>query len=112
MHSSNSICSHIGVTENLVAGVWVGGDDRAIHFPSIKYGQGAYMALPIWANFMNNIYADDSLGYEMQPFKKLRKPLSITLDCDQYRYGLISLDSALMQRIDSNRIELDEEGIN
>ncbi len=100
----------IGVTEDLVAGVWVGGDDRAIHFPSIKYGQGAYMALPIWATFMADVYNDDSLGYEMQPFKKPRKSLSVTLDCDQY--GLIPLDSAEKALIELNSTDLDEEGIN
>ncbi len=99
----------MGVTKDLVAGVWVGGDDRAIHFPSIRYGQGAYMALPIWANFMSNIYDDDSLGYSMQPFKKPRNPLSVTLDCGQY--SLVSLDSAEKAIIKLNVIELDEEGI-
>ena len=103
----------MGVTENLVAGAWVGGDDRAVHFPSIKYGQGAYMALPIWADFMTSVYNDDSLGYEMQPFKKPRKPLSVTLDCGQYSVlNLSPSDSLLQQRLDSLSIELDEEGIN
>ncbi|VAW25684.1 Multimodular transpeptidase-transglycosylase, partial [hydrothermal vent metagenome] len=103
----------IGVTEDLVAGVWVGGDDRAIHFPSIKYGQGAYMALPIWADFMTNVYNNDSLGYEMQPFKKPRKPLSVTLDCGQYSLlNLTGADSLLQRRLDSLSVDLDEEGIN
>lgn len=102
----------IGVTEDLVAGVWVGGDDRAVHFPSIKYGQGAYMALPIWANFMTNVYADDSLGYEMKPFSKPRKPLSITLDCGQYNINLSPADSLLQRRLDSLSVDLDEEEIN
>ncbi len=100
----------MGVTEDLVTGVWVGGDDRAIHFPSIKYGQGAYMALPIWANFMNSVYADDSLGYEMKPFQKPRKALSVTLDCNQY--GLVPLDSAEKVRVELNSIDLDEDEIN
>ncbi|MCF6359560.1 MAG: penicillin-binding protein [Cyclobacteriaceae bacterium] len=102
----------IGVTEDLVAGVWVGGDDRAIHFPSIKYGQGAYMALPIWADFMTNVYNDDSLGYKMQPFKKPRKRLSVTLDCGQYSLlNLSPADSLLQRRLDSLSVDLDEEGI-
>jgi len=103
----------IGVTEDLVAGVWVGGDDRAIHFPSIRYGQGAYMALPIWATFMTDVYNDDSLGYEMQPFKKPRKSLSVTLDCGQYSLlNLTDADSLLQRRLDSLSVDLDEEGIN
>jgi len=100
----------MGVTQDLVAGVWVGGDDRAVHFPSIKYGQGAYMALPIWAKFMTQVYDDDSLGYEMQPFTKPNSPLSVTLDCEQY--GIIPLDSAEKALIKLNSTELDEEGIN
>ncbi len=103
----------VGVTQDLVAGVWVGGDDRAIHFPSIKYGQGAYMALPIWAEFMTQVYNDDSLGYEMQPFTKPRKPLSVTLDCGQYSLlNLTPADSLLQRRLDSLSVDLDEEGIN
>ena len=102
----------IGVTQDLVAGVWVGGDDRAIHFPSITYGQGAYMALPIWAQFMTKVYANDSLGYDMKPFLKPSKPLSVTLDCNQYDVNLTPADSLLQQRLDSLNIELKEEGIN
>lgn len=102
----------MGVTQDLVAGVWVGGDDRAIHFPSIRYGQGAYMALPIWAKFMTDVYANDSLGYEMQPFKKPRKPLSVTLDCNQYNTSLTPADSLLQRRLDSLHIELNEDEIN
>ncbi len=51
----------MGITPNLVSGVWVGGEDRSIHFDEIYYGQGANMALPIWALYMQKIYAD-SLG--------------------------------------------------
>ena len=100
----------IGVTKDLVAGVWVGGDDRAVHFPSITHGQGAYMALPIWARFMTDVYANDSLGYEKGPFAKPRRPLSVTLDCS--RYGLTDpSDSLLQQRLDSLNVDLNEEDI-
>lgn len=100
----------MGVTKDLVAGVWVGGDDRAIHFPSIKYGQGAYMGLPIWAKFMTEVYEDDSLGYERGPFRKPRRPLNVTLDCS--KYGLLDkADSLLQQKLDSLKVVLDEEDI-
>ncbi len=101
----------MGVTQDLVAGVWVGGDDRAIHFPSIRYGQGAYMALPIWADFMTRVYANDSLGYQMKPFEKPRKPLTVTLDCNQYDLNLTPADSTLQKRLDSLSIQLNEEEI-
>jgi len=100
----------MGVTKDLVAGVWVGGDDRAIHFPSITHGQGAYMALPIWAKFMTDVYANDSLGYEKGPFPKPRRALTVTLDCS--KYGLLNpADSLLKQKLDSLKIELDEDDI-
>ena len=99
----------MGVTKDLVAGVWVGGDDRAIHFPSIKYGQGAYMALPIWAKFMTEVYNNDSLGYEKGPFKKPRSPINVTLDCS--KYGLNKADSLLKQKLDSLKVTLDEDDI-
>ena len=100
----------MGVTKDLVAGVWVGGDDRAVHFPSITHGQGAYMALPIWAKFMTDVYANDSLGYEKGPFIKPRRPLSVTLDCS--RYGLTDpADSLLLQLADSLNVDLNEEDI-
>lgn len=53
----------MGFTPQLVSGCWVGGEDRDIHFDSMVYGQGASMALPIWAYYMQKVYADPSLGY-------------------------------------------------
>jgi penicillin-binding protein 1A len=63
----------MGVTQKLVAGVWVGGDDRSIHFRSLALGQGAKMAMPAYAKFMEKVYADQSLaieGYRKMPFIK------------------------------------------
>lgn len=53
----------MGFTPQLVSGCWVGGEDRDIHFDSMRMGQGATMALPIWAYFMKSVYRDTSLGY-------------------------------------------------
>lgn len=53
----------MGFTPQLVSGVWVGGEDRDIHFDSMAMGQGASMALPVWAIFMKKVFADPSLGY-------------------------------------------------
>jgi len=74
----------VGITKDLVAGVWVGGDDRSIHFRNITYGQGAVMALPIWATFMQKVYADPDLPYTRGPFPKPSFPLSVELDCSRY----------------------------
>ena len=54
----------MGFTPQLVSGCWVGGEDRDIHFDTMRMGQGATMALPIWANFMKKVYADPSLPYD------------------------------------------------
>ena len=60
----NSDAWFMGFTPQLVSGCWVGGEDRDIHFDSMRMGQGATMALPIWANFMKRVYRDASLGYK------------------------------------------------
>lgn len=54
----------VGFTPSLVSGVWVGGEDRSIHFDNMSAGQGANMALPIWAIYMQKVYADEELGYD------------------------------------------------
>lgn len=61
--NNNSDGWFMGFTPQLVSGVWVGGEDRDIHFESTSMGQGATMALPIWAYYMQSIFADKRLGY-------------------------------------------------
>ena len=56
----------VGFTPSLVSGVWVGGEDRSIHFDNMSAGQGANMALPIWAIYMQKVYADEELGYDKE----------------------------------------------
>ena len=53
----------VGFSPSLVSGVWVGGEDRSIHFDNMSAGQGANMALPIWSIYMQKVYADEELGY-------------------------------------------------
>ena len=71
----------IGMVPNLATGVWVGGEDRATHFETITYGQGATMALPIWASYMKACYADSTLTVSQKPFEAPAY-VSIPLDCD------------------------------
>jgi penicillin-binding protein 1A len=71
----------IGMVPNLATGVWVGGEDRATHFETIAYGQGATMALPIWASYMKACYADSTLVVSQEPFEA-PEFVSIPLDCD------------------------------
>ena len=60
---NNSDGWFMGITPKLVSGAWGGGEDRDIHFDFMTDGQGANVALPIWAIYMNKVYADPSLGY-------------------------------------------------
>ena len=62
--NSNSDGWFMGFTPQLVSGVWVGGEERYIHFNTMAYGQGARMALPIYGLYMNKVYADKSLPYK------------------------------------------------
>ena len=74
----------MGITPQLTTGIWVGCDDRSAHFRSITLGQGANMALPIWALYMQKVYADTSLYITKGPFQKPVKPLTVEIDCDKY----------------------------
>lgn len=75
----------VGFTPRLVSGAWVGGEDRRIHFRSIELGQGASMALPIWARFMSKIARDKTLSrYAYSSFAPLSEAIQKKLDCDPY----------------------------
>lgn len=74
----------MGITPDLTTGIWVGAEDRSVHFRTITLGQGANMALPIWALYMLKVYADPSLGISMGDFDKPLKDVSIEFDCERY----------------------------
>jgi penicillin-binding protein 1A len=76
----------MGIVPNLTTGVWVGAEDRATHFADLARGQGASMALPIWALFMKKCYADQSLEISDQPFEKPAN-FSVEFDCDKLKKG-------------------------
>ncbi len=81
---NNSDGWFMGMVPNLVTGVWVGGDDRATHFRSTAYGQGATMALPIWGIYMKKCYANEDLNVSTENFKRPAN-LSIETNCHQWR---------------------------
>ncbi|HEX7366756.1 MAG TPA: transglycosylase domain-containing protein [Pelobium sp.] len=84
--NDNSDGWFMGITPNLVAGIWTGCEDRAIHFRSTNLGEGANTALPIFALFMKKVYADPSLGIKKNvDFPPPKNGLTVTLDCDQYQ---------------------------
>lgn len=76
----------MGMVPNLVTGVWVGGEDRAVHFPGILYGQGATMALPIWGMYMKDVYSEKDLGISSGAFPRPEN-LSIEINCNEYKKG-------------------------
>ena len=82
----------MGVVPNLVTGVWVGGEDRSTHFGSITYGQGASMALPIWANYMKECYNDEDLHISKEEFVAPEE-LTIETDCEKWKEGKQSTDN-------------------
>lgn len=74
----------IGFTPQITAGVWVGAEDRATHFRRMDYGQGATMALPIWAAFIKKCMADKELGIKPSTFDKPEGDIPVVLDCSVY----------------------------
>jgi penicillin-binding protein 1A len=78
---NNSDGWFMGITPDLVTGVWVGGEDRSIRFRNMSLGQGANMALPIWALFMKRVYADNTLKISTADFDRPLQPLSVDINC-------------------------------
>ncbi|MDG1135335.1 MAG: transglycosylase domain-containing protein [Bacteroidales bacterium] len=74
----------MGITPDLTTGVWVGAEDRSVHFRTIGLGQGANMALPIWAIYMKKVYSDPSLGVSQGEFDTPLRDVMIEFDCEKY----------------------------
>ena len=72
----------MGMVPNLATGVWVGGEDRSVHFKSIAFGQGATMALPIWGVYMKKLYENVALGISVEDFTAPEN-LSISIECEE-----------------------------
>jgi penicillin-binding protein 1A len=79
---NNSDGWFIGFTPSLISGVWVGGEERAVHFDFTSDGQGASMALPIWAIFMHKVYSDATLGYSESEAFKIPSTFNPDAGCD------------------------------
>lgn len=83
--NDNSDAWFIGITPELVTGVWTGAEDRGIRFHSMASGQGAQAALPIFGLYMKKVYADKNLNYTQDDFPLPPDGLTRELDCNQYR---------------------------
>jgi penicillin-binding protein 1A len=75
---------YMGATHNLVTGVWVGGDERAIHFPSWDFGQGSRTALPIWDKYMTKTYKDPKSGITKGYFKRPSGGVDVSFNCGKF----------------------------
>lgn len=81
---SNSDGWFMGITPDLTTGVWAGGEDRSVRFRSMALGQGANLALPIWAMYMKKIYADTSLHINTGNFDPPLQEINVELDCNEF----------------------------
>ncbi len=86
---------YMGVTKDLVSGVWVGGDERSIHFRNWSLGSGSKTARPIWDIYMRKVYNDPQLGYTKGKFLQPPGGLDVALDCS--RYNTPSADSTVVE---------------
>ncbi|MEQ8323456.1 MAG: transglycosylase domain-containing protein [Vicingaceae bacterium] len=77
----------LGLTPDLVTGVWVGAEDPGVRFSTLSKGMGTNMALPMWGYFMQKVYADSTIKVSKGDFEKPEKKISIELDCNAYGTG-------------------------
>jgi len=81
--NNNSDGWFIGITPKLVSGAWVGADLRSIHFDYTTMGSGTNMALPIWAEYMKQVYADSSLNITQEDVFEAPENFVLNLDCEE-----------------------------
>ena len=83
----------IGATPKLVTGVWVGGEDRRVHFKTLSRGQGARTAMPIWANYMNALSKEPTYRYITKAdFPPINPIVAEQMSCDQFQFLLRMTD--------------------
>jgi penicillin-binding protein 1A len=80
----------MGVTPDLVSGVWVGGEDRSVHFENLAQGSGSNMALPIWALYMRKVYEDKTLKISQGEFE-VPADFNINLNCKDVDDNAVNL---------------------
>ncbi len=78
---------YMGVTKDLVTGVWVGCDERSVHFKTSQTGEGSRTALPIFGKFMEKVYKDESLGIKPGPFPKPKVKITRKYQCETVNYS-------------------------
>src|SRR5690606_36271937 len=96
----------IGIPPELVAGVWTGAEDRGISFSSMRYGQGAAAAMPVFGLYMRKVYADKELNYSQEDFPMPEGGITrFEMDCANFSqfYGSDPSQQE-SQPIDDNRL--------
>jgi penicillin-binding protein 1A len=76
---------YMGITKDLITGIWVGADDRSVHFNSSESGEGSHTALPIFGAFMEKVYSDPKSGYTYGPFPKPWSKITKSYMCESPR---------------------------
>ncbi|MDB5031998.1 MAG: penicillin-binding protein, partial [Mucilaginibacter sp.] len=79
---------YMGITKDLVTGIWVGADDRSVHFTNSETGEGSHTALPIFGSFMQRVYADPQSGYTYGAFPKPWTKITKSYDCPSPRLAV------------------------
>lgn len=89
---------YMGITKDLITGIWVGADDRSVHFTSSETGEGSHTALPIFGSFMERVYADPNSGYTWGQFPKPWVTITKDYNCPSPRMPIDSgvVDSSWM----------------
>jgi len=102
---------YMGITKDLVTGVWVGADDRSVHFTTTDSGEGSHTALPIFARFMEKVYADPHSGYTWGPFPKPWTKITKQYDCPSphIKTDTLSTDSTSLDTTRLKLIETDQQ---
>ena len=105
--SNHSDGWYIGITKDLVTGVWVGADERSIHFKTSDYGEGSKTALPIYGKFMERLYHDPKLGITYGRFPKPTVKITKDYNCPtpRQRNDTSRVDSTSMMPSDSLILE-------
>ncbi|MBB2144776.1 penicillin-binding protein [Pedobacter sp. LMG 31464] len=102
---------YMGITKDLVTGVWVGCDERTAHFQNGDQGEGSHTALPIFAKFMEKVYHDPNSGYTYGPFPKAKVDITIEFNCPTPRQQVdtTEVDSTQVDSLDMSVPTTDEQ---
>jgi len=96
---------YMGITKDLVTGIWVGADDRSVHFTSSETGEGSHTALPIFGAFMQRVYADPNSGYTYGLFPKPWVTITKNYDCPSPRIKIdTTATDSILRPVDTSAI--------